>query len=150
MTLARAAWRSRGRDAAAFFAYSTSEEQEITMPRATELADRTTGHNVRIILDESVAAEIELSQEPLRWSVLIKPGANGRLAQNGSKAAPQRVMAPNTRRWPLTPSCSCIQTLPPHYVIPAEEPVKRFEGVDAELSVILERANVVSAFGDPT
>jgi hypothetical protein len=35
-------------------------------------------------------------------------------------------------------------------VIPAEELVKKLEYVEAELSVILERANIVSAFGDPT
>jgi hypothetical protein len=35
-------------------------------------------------------------------------------------------------------------------VIPAEEPVKNWNNMEAQLSVILERANIVSAFGDPT
>jgi hypothetical protein len=54
-------------------------------------------------------------------------------------------------RFRLAPmSFLLLHTLPPDHVIAAEEPVKKLEFVEAELSVILERANIVSAFGDPT
>jgi hypothetical protein len=46
------------------------------MPRATELTHPTTGQRVKIIIDESVSAEIVAKQERLRWSVLIKLGGN--------------------------------------------------------------------------